>query len=373
MAEDNQENEVKHIVIDARNVAGTTGRYTERLLHYLELLDTDNRYSVLVYPKDTNAWRPTNPNFTIVPCPHKEFSFDEQIGLRKQLQGLRPDLVHFTMVQQPVFYHGTVVTTMHDLITVRFRNPDKQPVVFWLKQQVYKWVNRRAAHKSALVIVPTEFVRSDVASFAHIDPAKITVTLEGADELPAGAEPVEKLKGKRFIMYIGRPTPHKNLGRLIDAFAKLQAADPDLHLVLAGRKDANYQRHEARVQAERIPNVVFTDFISDGQLRWLYEHCAAYVFPSLSEGFGLPGLEAMRHGAPVVSSNATCLPEVYGDTAVYFDPLDVDAIAEAIQRVLTDEKLRENLVKRGYEQVEKYSWERMARQTLEVYHQALGE
>lgn len=363
---------MKHIVIDARNIAGTTGRYTERLLHYLQTLDTANRYSVLTYPQDTAVWTPTNPNFVVVPCPHKEFSFDEQIGLRSQLQSLNPDLVHFTMVQQPVFYGGKVVTTMHDLITVRFRNPDKQPVVFWLKQQAYKWVNRRAAHKSIRVITPTEFVKADVAAFTGIGLDKITVTLEGADQLPAGAEPVANIEGKRFIMYIGRPTPHKNLGRLIDAFALLQKDDPDLHLVLAGRKDANYQRHETRVRAEGIPNVVFTDYITDGQLRWLYEHCAAYIFPSLSEGFGLPGLEAMRHGAPVVSSNATCLPEVYGEAATYFDPLDVNAMAEAIHRVLTDEKLRENLVKSGYEQASKYSWERMAQQTLEVYQQALN-
>lgn len=362
-----------HIVIDARNIGGTTGRYTERLLHYLQLLDNTNRYSVLVYPKDLGRWVPSNPNFTGVACPHKEFSFDEQLGLLQQVKALRPDLVHFTMVQQPVLYHGRVVTTMHDLTTARFRNPDKQPVIFWLKQQVYTWVNRKAARKSSHILVPTEFVKSDVTTFTGINPNKITVAPEGADELPAGAEPIAGLESKRFIMYIGRPTPHKNLGRLIDAFAKLQAEDPGLHLVLAGRKDANYALHEARVQAEHIPNVVFTDYISDGQLRWLYEHCAAYIFPSLSEGFGLPGLEAMQHGAPVVSSNATCLPEVYGDAAAYFDPRNVDDMVGTIKQVLTGDTFRENLVKTGHKQAAKYSWERMAQQTLAAYQKVLGQ
>lgn len=363
-----------HIVIDARELRATgTGRYVERLMYYLQKIDRSNTYSVLIKPKDFDSWSPVNPNFIKVPCPHKEFTFGEQLGLLKQLNNLRPSLVHFPMVQQPVLYRGKTVTTMNDLTTIRFNNPTKNPVVFWAKQRVYVWVNKRVAKKSSALITYSEYVKKDVMNFTGVDDGKFSVINLAADPIDEESLVFEPMAGKRFIMYVGRPTPHKNLGRLIDAFAKLQAADPDLHLVLAGRKDANYQRHEARVQAEHIPNVVFTDFISDGQLRWLYEHCAAYVFPSLSEGFGLPGLEAMRHGAPVVSSNATCLPEVYGDTAVYFDPLDVDAMASAIEQVITDDKLCENLVKRGYEQVEKYSWERMAQQTLEVYRQALGE
>jgi glycosyltransferase involved in cell wall biosynthesis len=141
--------------------------------------------------------------------------------------------------------------------------------------------------------------------------------------------------------------------------------------VLAGKKDANYQRIEALVQKNGTTGVIFTDFVSEGQLRWLYESCAAYVFPSLSEGFGLPGLEAMQHGAPVVSSDATCLPEIYGAAAHYFDPLDPQAMADAINEVLTDKVLRQKLVAAGGDQVKKYSWQRMAEQTLELYQQAL--
>jgi glycosyltransferase involved in cell wall biosynthesis len=113
--------------------------------------------------------------------------------------------------------------------------------------------------------------------------------------------------------------------------------------------------------------------VSEGELRWLYEHCAAYVFPSLSEGFGLPGLEAMVHGAPVVSSNATCLPEVYGDAAHYFDPLNVDDIARKITEVLDNQALRNNLIARGHAQAATYSWRRMAEQTLAVYEACLAK
>src|SRR5690606_18434598 len=119
------------------------------------------------------------------------------------------------------------------------------------------------------------------------------------------------------------------------AFALLKEKHPELHLVLAGKKDTLYKRHERYVNKHGIQDVVFTDFVSDGQLRWLYENCTAYAFPSLSEGFGLPGLEAMNQGAPVVASNATSLPEVLGDAAEYFDPLDVDDIAKKISKVIT--------------------------------------
>jgi glycosyltransferase involved in cell wall biosynthesis len=174
-------------------------------------------------------------------------------------------------------------------------------------------------------------------------------------------------------MYVGRPQPHKNLGRLIEAYAQLKQSNPDLKLVLAGKKDALYRQHERAVKRQGITGVVFTGFVSEGQLRWLYEHTAAYVFPSLSEGFGLPPLEAMMHGAPVVSSNATCLPEVNGDAAVYFDPLDVANMAGQIAKVLGSEKLRHDLIAKGRKQAAQYSWRRMAEQTLDVYERVLED
>ena len=227
--------------------------------------------------------------------------------------------------------------------------------------------------KSAAILVPSAFVAGDVVRFTGVDRSKITVTPEAADPIAARDKPVKKLVGRRFLLYVGRPMPHKNLERLIDAFASLRVSHPNLILVLAGRKDANYQRIEDEAYVRGVKNLYFPGYVTEGQLKWLYERCEAYVFPSLSEGFGLPGLEAMRHGAPVVSSDATCLPEVYGDAAHYFDPADTASMADALNEVLTDKKLRSDLIKKGRAQVRKYSWERMARQTLEVYKQALGE
>ncbi len=361
------------IVLDARQYTSSTGRYMFRLVQYLEKTDTQHDYVVLLLPHDMDAYAFSNPRFTKVACPHKEFSFDEQLGFKKQLQGLQPDLVHFGAAQQPVWYKGKVVTTMHDLTTLRFRNPSKNPVVFGVKQMVYKWVNRRVARKSQAIITPSEFVKHDVVNYTGVRTDKITVTYEAADTITDAPEPVAGLDQVPFIMYLGRPMLHKNLPRLIEAFKQLKATHSDLRLVLAGKKDVLYEQIESVVRAQGTPDIVFTDFVSEGQLRWLYEHCAAYVFPSLSEGFGLPGLEAMVHGAPVVSSNATCLPEVYGDAAHYFDPVDIDDMAQRIAEVLDNQDLRKKLIYLGHEQAKKYSWQRMAEQTLAVYKQVLGE
>ncbi len=361
------------IVIDARELRTSSGRYVERLLHYLQKIDKVNDYDILLKPADMAGWKPSNPKFKKIECPHKEFTFAEQLDLLKLVSSLNPDLVHFTFVQQPIFYRGRVVTTMQDLTTLRFRNPSKNWLVFTIKRYVYWWVNKIVAHKSVALIAPTEFVKDDVARFARLNSRKITVTYEAADKITTKPEKIAELENQKFIMYLGRPQPHKNLDRLVDAFNLLRQTRPNLRLVLAGKKDVLYDRLEKRIEQKKVKNVILTDFVSEAQLRWLYEHTQAYIFPSLSEGFGLPGLEAMVAGAPVVSSNATCLPEVYKDGAEYFDPESVDDMAVAINRVLSDEKLRAKLIRHGKVVADSYSWERMAQQTLDVYNGILLE
>lgn len=363
---------MKTIVIDAREYSTSTGRYIRNLLAYLPQVDNKHKYIVLLHQKDMASFQPANSRFRSVMTPHKAFSFGEQLGFGLAIRQLKPDLVHFGMVQQPLLYRGKKVTTMHDLTTVRFRNPSKNRYIFWVKQQLYKVVNKIVPRTSAKIITGTEYVKQDIAKYAHINSRKFVVTHEAADTITAKPEQVESLVGKQFIMYTGRPMPHKNLGRLIDAFEKLQTKHPDLHLVLAGKKDILYRRHELAVKRRGLSNVVFTGFVSEGQLRWLYEHTACYVVASLSEGFGLPGLEAMVHGAPVASSNATCLPEVYGDAPLYFDPENVGDMTKTIGKIISDTNTQKKLVSAGKKQAAKYSWKRMAEQTVEVYNQVLS-
>jgi len=367
-----------HIVIDARELRTTSGRYVERLLHYLQQVDTVHDYTVLLKPQDMAGWRVTNSRFRKIACPYKEFTFSEQLQLYKQIKNLNPDLVHFPFVQQPILYRGRVVTTIQDLTTIRFRNPTKQWLLFTIKQQVYKWVNTYVARKSKALITPTEFVKKDIAQYATVPLQHITVTHEAADPIPDSPTPLKNiqnhnLQNSKYIMYLGRPLPHKNLWRLIEAHSLLRQKYPNLLLVLAGKKDAMYTIIEERARKQGLfDGIIFTGFVSEPELKWLYQHCEAYVFPSLSEGFGLPALEAMMHGAPVASSNATCLPEVYGSAAHYFDPMNVNDMAQKIDDILSDPNLRKKLVAAGKQQAAKYSWKRMAEQTLAVYDIVLG-
>lgn len=359
------------IVIDARESGTSTGRYIDKLVEYLYELKPKHKVTLLAKKKRIEYLQELAPKFEVKTTHFKEFTFAEQLGLLKQINSQHADLVFFPAVQQPIFYRGRTVTTMQDLTGVRFRNPSKNWLLFTIKQSIYKLINKYIPRKATLLLAPTEFVKEDVAKFAKINSRKITVTHEAADRITDKPEPIESLAGKDYIMYIGRPMPHKNLSRLIDAFAILRQSHPELRLVLAGKKDTLYKQHEKYARDKGIKNIVFTGFVSEGELRWLYENTKAYVFPSLSEGFGLPGLEAMVHGAPVVSSDATCLPEVYQDGAHYFDPNNTEDIAKKIDEVITDNKLSEKLVAKGKQVASGYSWQKMAKQTLAVFEEAL--
>jgi glycosyltransferase involved in cell wall biosynthesis len=260
---------------------------------------------------------------------------------------------------------------MHDLTTIRFRNPAKNWLVFTIKQQIYRWLNKRVAHKTRSIIVNSKYTKNDIVRFSRVDPSKVVVTYLAADQISDSPRPLKNLAGKDFILYVGRPLPHKNLKRLVDAYGQVKKSHPSLLLVLAGKLDKNYELLEGYADKRGVQGVVFTDFIEDASLRWLYENTRAYIFPSLSEGFGLPGLEAMVHGAPVVSTNATCLPEIYNEAAVYFDPTNADDMAAKINSVLDDEELAKELIEKGRRQAAKYSWRKMAEQTLEIYKEIL--
>ncbi len=363
---------MSRIVIDARESGTSTGRYVDKLIEYMHRLKPDYEIVVLAKTPRVEFMKSVAPNFKIVVSDFKEFTFSEQIGLWRQIRGLKPDLMHFTMTQQPAFYGGKKVTTIHDLTTTRFRNPGKNWLLYSIKQLVYKWLVKRVARKSAAVIACSKFVKRDVAQYAKIRPDKITVTYEAADRIKEPAAPIKELAGHRFIMYVGRPLPHKNLKRLMEAYSIVRNMRDGIRLVLVGKRDKLYEQHARWARKEHVEGLVFTGFASEARLRWLYENTAAYVFPSLSEGFGLPGLEAMAHGAPVISSDATCLPEIYGDAAVYFNPSSVLDMSNKIQEVLQNAKLRQKMIHAGKTQAQKYSWERTAKQTLKVYEQTLN-
>jgi len=357
---------MSHIAIDARIINSSTGTYVERLLHYLQEIDKSNKYTVLVRAKDKDYWKPTSDNFKVMVAEFDNYSFAEQFGFNRFLNKLSPDLVHFCMPQQPILYQGLHVTTFHDLTLLKTYNSDKNWLVFHIKQFVGRFVFRRVARTSKFILVPTKYTKNELLKFVNIPPEKIAVTPEAAEVLVGELTPY-KHGFDRYIMYVGQQSDYKNIKRLGDAHQKLLQKYPNLGLILVGKLNASAKANQQYFNSKNYKNILFTDFLPTPQRDWLFKNCAAYVFPSLMEGFGLPGLEAMGYGAPVVSSNTTCLPEVYGDAAHYFDPNNTDDIVRAIGEVLDDNKLREKLIAEGYKQVAEYSWQRTAKQTLSVY------
>jgi glycosyltransferase involved in cell wall biosynthesis len=369
--------EPRHIVIDARIRRASTGRPLDRLVEHLQDIDSFHRYTILVQPDD--PWKMRKKNFATLPCPFPQFSVNPLHELRFawQLYRLRPDLVHFGMTQQPLLYFGNIVTMTHDLTMLRFVRRGTTPLpMYKLKIWLYRFMIRWSHMKSKKITVPTKWVAEDVARLQPGVKDRLVVTYESGELPKAGRarKPAAVGENDQFVMYLGTAFPHKNLDRLVDAFGVLYKEHPHLKLVLVGKTEKHYKELEQKVrQLPFADRVIITGFLSDEEAKWLFEHCQAYVFASLSEGFGLPALEAMNYGAPVVSSDATCLPELYGDAAHYFNPTNVKDMAEKINEVLQDKKLRGQLVKNGREQVKLYSWHKFTEETLIVYKELLDE
>lgn len=360
------------IAIDARIINSSTGRYVERLVTYLQEVDKESDYIVLVPSKDKDYWKPTANNFTVETVDYKNYSFGEQIGFCKFLNELDVDLVHFCMPQQPIFYTKPHVTTVHDLTLLKTYNSDKNWLVYHLKQLVGRVLFYVIGHTSKQVIAISEFTKKEYIAHSGIREDKVSLTYEAADMLSTNpVRPEQIAADTKFLLYVGQQSDYKNIRRLMQAHQVLRATRPDLELVLVGSLNEAAKRNKRWAEEKGLQGIVFTGFVSDDELAWLYQNTKAYVFPSLMEGFGLPGLEAMMHDAPVASSSATCLPEVYGEAARYFDPTSVQDMANTVAEIIDNEDVRKDLIAKGKVQAAKYSWKRMAEQTKSVYDKAL--
>lgn len=365
----------KKIVIDARIIATPTGRYVVKLLDYLQEIDRTNQYIVLVKPKDKDFYKPANDNFKIMTTKYKEFTFGEQIGFLLFLYRLKADLVHFTQFHQPMFYLRPKVTTMHDTTLFKYLNQRdgnflKTFYKYRIKPIVFKRVIGFMLNRSKKVITISKYSKREMLEFINIK-APIDVIYESADRINSAAKPYKPIGRQPFIFFVGNTPPYKNIARLIEAMPQINK-QTGVKLLLVGKDNDFTQQLKGLVKKLGLEDIVlWTGFVTDEELAWMYKNAAAYVFPSLSEGFGLPGLEAISYLCPLASSNATCLPEIYGEAAHYFNPEDVDDIAKKTIEVINNKKLRAKLQKAAEQQYKKYSWAKMANQTHKVYMDTL--
>lgn len=352
------------IVIDGRTIGSSSGRYVAKLVEALGRRDDkDIRYLLLVRPADKSlAQKLVRKNVELVIADIDDFSWAEQLRLPRLLKRLKPDLVHFCFPQHPILWTGPFVLTVHDLTMLRFCRPG---LANRIKQQIFRGVINRGLKAAEHIIVPTDYVGRDLADSLGADPAKITRIYEAADSLSSQPEPITKLEDLDFILGVSSGLRHKNISRLVAAHQSLLAKHPRLHLALVGRITPEV---EAAVRSAK--QVITTGQVDDSELVWAYRKAQCLVMPSLSEGFGLPGVEAWQFGLPVLASDNTCLPEVYGSAAGYFDPEDSGSIAEAISQLLGDDSYRRQLVAAGQKRRLDFSWEQTAAQTVAVYRQS---
>jgi glycosyltransferase involved in cell wall biosynthesis len=369
------------ILIDGRFIKQTgIGRYIEEMLEQILLLDTKNEYVLLIREKDKDVIPLKAKNLSLLPVDIDWYNFKEQIKLAKIIEKQNPDLVHFTNFNFPLRYKGKFVMTIHDLTLLHFKNIRRgglSVVRYKVRDQARRLAMRQGVKRARMILVDSEYVKEDIVKTYKIRRNKITVAhLAGEAAYQRARVDLEKFNiNKPFLFYTGNAYPHKNLERLILAFGKLTTKYMlDYQLVIGGKKDDFHAGLEEDVRAAGLNDrVIFTGFVTDAELAGLYKAASLYVLPSLSEGFGLPGLEAMSYGLPVVSSNATCLPEVLGDAAVYFNPKSVSDMASVMSNVLADKDLQAKLIKKGYAQIKKFSWKKTANITLGVYEKLLQQ
>lgn len=357
------------IGIDARmiNESGI-GRYTRNLLQNLQKIDKKNEYIVFLLGESFESLV-FKRNFSKARADFRWYTVSEQLKFPNLLSRYELDLVHFPHFNVPILYRGKFVLTIHDLIHQHFqmrKASSLDPFKYKIKTLGYSLVFNSAVKRAVTIFTPTNFVKEQLISECGLDYGKIVVTPEAVEEkiIRLAGRKSKKIIDGDYLFYVGNVHPHKNMDKVIEAFEVLKIKHPALKLVLSGKNNYFWERLKSRHQT---PDIIYTGYVTDEQLVALYKGAQVFVMPSLEEGFGIPVLEAMACDCPVVASDIGAIREVGESGAVYFNPMNTDDIAEKIDQIISDEKLKERLKNEGKKRVGKFSWERMAKQTMEVY------
>jgi glycosyltransferase involved in cell wall biosynthesis len=339
-------------------------RYTRQLLAALADRDDGIEYLVLgveTLPPELQG----RPNVECGgECPSvptgPRVQFWEQVTLPYVLRRYDVDLLHSTAGSSPVLTNVPTVLTVHDISPVA--HPE------WFSREyaaLYRLLTPLAVGCADHVVTISEFSRGEIAATYPWSEGKLSTVHNGLSPTTSGeTEPVEGLETGAYLLFVGSLNPRKNITRLLDAYERYRERTDEPHtLVLAGpRRDVF-----ATVDRPPVDGVRTLGFVPDAQRDWLYEHATGFIFPSLYEGFGLPILEAMDCGTPVLTSDVGAMAEVAGDAAVLVDPTDVDGIAAGIERIATDPSLRGNLAEAGRRRVEQFTWASTAAEMVSVY------
>ncbi|MCG6923181.1 MAG: glycosyltransferase family 4 protein [Acidobacteria bacterium] len=356
------------------------GTYVRNLVRHLARLDNETTYFLFCHDTDEATLRDLAENFVPVVDRSAGYGVREHLSIPLKLRRLGAELLHSPHYVRPLLCTIPSVVTIHDCIHLLF--PQYLPNrMAW---RYARYMMGSAIRHSAVVFTVSDASRADILRFyPWADPAKVHVVPNAIDtellESP-GEEEMARVRERyqvhgRFVLFAGNVKPHKNLERLIRAFALVrdQAGHEDLQLLLIGDDVSRYGALRRAVESVGLrQDVRFFGFVPPRTLAALYRMASVFAFPSLYEGFGLPPLEAMSCGTPVVTSRMSALPEVVGEAALLVDPYKVEAIATGITAVLDDDGLRERLVEKGRARAAAFSWERSVRAIHAGYLKALG-
>lgn len=369
------------VMIDTRKSGFGITSYCENLISNLARMDQDNQY-VIIQNKNDRQKTIKAENFKTVYVSYPCFSIKTLLFLHKVLHRERIDVFHSPSIMFPLFGKYPIVLTVHDLIPLKFyRGHSRYKLLpFW----IIKLIISTALKKANQIITASQFTRNEILNFEPFFQKKINVihnSLSNTFRKILAKDEIQSVERKfslckRIILYTGSMKPHKNIDRLLKAFYQLkQKRDvDDVCMVLGGGEKENITRlKKLAVDLGIDGKVIFTGMLRTEELAGLMNLAEVFVFPSLYEGFGLPPLEAMACGTPVVTSNVSSLPEVVGEAALLVDPLNVQELANAKHRLLLDQKLRNKLIRKGFERIKLFSWEKTARETLQVYKTTINE
>ena len=367
-----------HYILDARTATPHfpgIGRYVTNLARALiPQLEPDEQLTVFfdpAHPLDL----PSGDAVHSVPVDVSPFSLRQQWVIPRLLRQHKADVYHSAYYLMPYVTGVPTLLTLYDLIPVHF------PEHSTLKARLlFRWATALALRTARHTLAISEATRRDFLARFPLRPERITAIPLAADPAftPQSPEVVTALRvhyhlPEKFVLYLGSNKPHKNLVRLVEAWAAVQGEAPDYMLVIAGAWLPQHPEPRQRAQALSIDNRMrWLGPLSGEDLPALYTAADAFVFPSLYEGFGLPVIEAMACGTPVACANTSSLPEVAGDAAVLFDPTQTESIADALRRLLGEDGLRADLRGRGLVQAARFSWVRTAQETLTAYRMSSG-
>jgi glycosyltransferase involved in cell wall biosynthesis len=367
------------VAIDTRKIHDFgIGTYIRNLLRQLARIDRETEYVLLCREPDLGIAAQLGPNFRSVREPSPNYSLREQIHVPWVLRRERPDVYHAPHYVLPAAVRCRSVVTIHDCIHLMFPQylPNRAAYAY---ARASMWA---AARRSDRILTVSEASKRDILSLFNVKPEKIVVVYNAIDEhfsTTPSEEHVARIRERyqldhKFVLYVGNIKPHKNLVRLIEAFSELRRTHDDLKLLIIGDEISKLPALRRAVHHHKLHKYVrFLGYLKDDTLTVLYRLASVFVFPSLYEGFGLPPLEAMASGTPVVTSNVSSLPEVTGDAAVLVDPYDVDSIRDGIRRILDDPQLAEELRIKGLKRAREFSWERSVEKTQRVYREVAAD